>query len=137
MTCPRCQHENPASLTFCGKCGTPLERIDPTPRSYADLNAEVESLRRSLTEALDQQTASAEILRVISRSPTDVQPVFDAIVESAVRLCQSRYCMVWSLDGDRLRIAAHYGVSAAGLQELAGRYPALLTATFNSVRCAR
>ena len=46
MTCPRCQQENSPTMKFCGECGTPLERIDPTPRSYADLNAEVESLKR-------------------------------------------------------------------------------------------
>jgi hypothetical protein len=44
-------------------------------------------LQRALTEALDQHTASSQILRVISGSPTDVQPTFDAIAASATRLC--------------------------------------------------
>src|SRR5215510_7774918 len=123
MRCPRCQHENLPTMKFCGECGTPLERLDRTPRSYADLNAEVESLRRSLNEALEQQTATGEILRVISRSPTDVLPVFDAIVANAVQICDGRFGAVMRLQDGLLHLAAYQGFSPEALEMLRGRYP--------------
>src|SRR5262249_26482021 len=60
-------------------------------------------------EALEQQTATSEILRVISSSPTDIQPVLDAVAESAGRLCESFDTVVWLRDGDGLRLVAHHG----------------------------
>ncbi|HLW13097.1 MAG TPA: GAF domain-containing protein [Casimicrobiaceae bacterium] len=64
-------------------------------------------------EALDQQTATAEILKVISRSPTDVQPVLDAVAEAAGRLCRAEGSRVWLVDGDRLRAMTSYGPADA------------------------
>jgi two-component system, NtrC family, sensor kinase len=62
-----------------------------------------------LTESLEQQTATSEILGVISSSPTNVQPVLGAIVRTAVTLCESHDAVILLRDGDHLRIAAHYG----------------------------
>src|SRR5215470_5468476 len=117
MKCPRCQHENRPTASFCENCANPFGGPDLTTGSHAHLNTEVESLRRSLGEALEQQTATAEILRVISGSPTDVQPIFDAIVRSASRLCGGEWAVVTRYDGELLHLAAQHNprLGAAGL----------------------
>ena len=85
--------------------------------------AEVESLRRVLTESVEQQTATAEILRVISSSPTDLQPVFDVIVESAVRLCDGLFALVFRFDGEFVHFAAEQGFTAEAREVVRRMYP--------------
>ena len=68
-----------------------------------------------LTELLEYQTATADILRVISSSPTDVQPVFNAIAESAMRLCDGQFSFVLRFDGELMHFGASYGLSDEGL----------------------
>jgi GAF domain-containing protein/DNA-binding response OmpR family regulator len=75
----------------------------------ARLFTELEARNRDLTESLDQQTATGEILRAISSSPTDVQPVFDTIAESTARLCEVSDVVIFRREGDRLRLVAHHG----------------------------
>src|SRR5262249_15067850 len=74
-------------------------------------------------EALEQQTATAEILRVIASSPTDLQPVFDAIVRTAARLSEASYGALARYDGTLIAIAAHTGISDAEIAALLRVYP--------------
>ena len=76
---------------------------------YAGLERKVEERTAELKESLEQQTATADILRVISSSPTDVQPVFDAIAESAARLCDAGDVLIRRVDGDVMPLVAHLG----------------------------
>jgi signal transduction histidine kinase len=79
---------------------------------------------RELAEALDQQTATAEILSVISQSRADVQPVFDAIANSAVRICHAAFSGVFRFDGSLLHLTAHAGLVAAELEAAQRMFPA-------------
>jgi hypothetical protein len=89
---------------------------------------------RELTEAQEQQTATSEILRVISRSPTDVQPVFDVIAESAARLCEGIFGVVYRLDGDTVHMVAHHNLSPEGWAAYQALYPRSLNRQTNSGR---
>jgi signal transduction histidine kinase len=81
--------------------------------SYAGLERKVEERTHELTESLEQQTAMAEILRVISSSPTDIQPVLDAVVASAARLLVVDHAQLLLVRGDLLEMAAAHGVFPA------------------------
>jgi GAF domain-containing protein len=70
---------------------------------------ELQNRNRDLSEALEQQTATSEILRVIAGSPTDIQPVLDVVAENAARLCEASDSQILRVDGDVLRIIASRG----------------------------
>ena len=85
----------------------PKARNAPTAQvATGDLQEQLNQRTRELEEALQQQTATSEVLSIIRRSPADAQPVFDAIVQSAARLCDAIFSVVYLLDGENLRIAA-------------------------------
>src|SRR5262249_20137535 len=75
------------------------------------LFTELQASNRDLSETLEQQTATSEVLKVISRSAFDVQPVFDVVAENAVTLCEANKAFIYRFDGEYLRIAATYNVS--------------------------
>jgi len=74
-------------------------------------------------ETLERQTATAEVLKVISESPTDVQPVFDVIAERAARLTGADYGWVFRFDGTLLHVASSYGVNAQGVEAARLAFP--------------
>ncbi len=75
----------------------------------ARLFDEVQSRNREISEALEQQTATSEVLSVIAGSPTDVRPVLDAVARSAAKLCEANDVQIYQVDGDQLRQVSHHG----------------------------
>jgi signal transduction histidine kinase len=100
-----------------------LEREKATSQVLGSVFDEVQARNRELTEAFEQQTATSEILRVISSSPTDLQPVFDVIVTSAVRLCGALASCVWRFDGELIHLVAEHNLPPGALEVYRRTYP--------------
>jgi two-component system NtrC family sensor kinase len=112
-----------------------LQRSEPLPfsdkqielvQTFADqavIAIENARLLNELRESLEQQTATSEVLRVISSSPTNVQPVFDSIAQSAVRLCSGQFSFVIRFDGEVMNFASCFGLSAEGLDVFRSLFP--------------
>jgi transcriptional regulator with GAF, ATPase, and Fis domain len=83
-------------------------------QELSDKSRSLESSNAELREALEQQTATSEILGVIASSPTDIQSVFSTMARSAARLCEAFDVIVLRIDGEMLRLVAHHGPMPAG-----------------------
>jgi signal transduction histidine kinase len=84
--------------------------------SYANLERKVEQRTAELSETLGQQTATSEVLRVISSSPGEVKPVFDTILENATRICEAKFATLFRFDGEKFYPAAGIGLPEALLR---------------------
>ena len=82
---------------------------------------EVQARTRDLSEALEQQTATSEVLRVISGSPSEIQPVFEIIGERAEKLCDAEISVVSIVDGDLIRLASINGMTEDGVEAVRRR----------------
>ena len=87
----------------------PKTRSPSLKAANARLRREIKELRRQLTEALEQQTATSEILGVIAGSATDIQPVLDVVAKSAARLCDANDAQIYRVEGELIRKVASYG----------------------------
>jgi class 3 adenylate cyclase len=98
-------------------------------RSSSDATHETEIARltRELKEALEQKTATSEVLRVISSSPGELEPVFQAMLESAIRICRAQFGTLFRFDGEQFRFAAESGTpdELANFQKRRGPFPPL------------
>jgi two-component system, NtrC family, sensor kinase len=98
-----------------------LAEITALRDRVASLTRETAELQGALAQARQQEDATSEILRVISQSPTAVQPVFDAIVENAVRLCDGVFSTLISFDGELMRLEAAHNWTPEAFDHLAHR----------------
>ncbi|MET0166644.1 MAG: GAF domain-containing protein [Vicinamibacterales bacterium] len=108
--------------TFADQAVIAIENV----RLFTELQGKNRALTEAhaqVSEALDQQTATSEILKVISRSPTDVQPVFDAIAESAMRLCDAGVGGVLTFDGELVHLAGMANIDPLGVGVLRDVFP--------------
>jgi signal transduction histidine kinase len=124
----QCGGQEPRKLTpeevrliqsMSDQIGVALENIN----LFEEVRSKTTELERSnseLREALEQQTATSEILEVIASSPTDLQPVLDTVAENAARLCEANDALI-SIVGDSLKRVAHYGSLPAPLGKATGR----------------
>src|SRR5262249_23589117 len=89
-----------------------LQREGATAIENVRLSKELQERNRDLTEALEQQIATGEVLRVIASSPTELQPVLDTLLANAVKLSGATIGHIRQVDGEYYRVVAHYGESA-------------------------
>jgi signal transduction histidine kinase/regulator of replication initiation timing len=97
-----------------------LKAVRQRSSSPTGQETEVARLRRELDDAQEQQTATAEVLKIISTSPTELRPLLEVVARSAVRFCQANDATILELDGQDLRVAAHWG---AAPQMIGFRFP--------------
>src|SRR5262249_49416643 len=99
-------------------------RVSNGPNSLTELKKQLEARTRELaearghlSEALEQQTATSEVLRVISSSPGDLQPVFEAMLANATRICGANFGNLYLRDGEEFHLVAHHNTPAALVEE--------------------
>jgi signal transduction histidine kinase len=119
--------------TFADQAVIAIENV----RLFKELqekNLALTEAHAQVTEALEQQTATAEILRVISRSQTDVQPVFDTIVRSAVKLCDGFFSQLFQFDGELIHQVAQHNFTPEALEAVHRVYPVRPSRAHGSAR---
>jgi two-component system NtrC family sensor kinase len=105
--------------------------------SYTDLEEKLARAQRELSEALEQQAATAEVLQVISSSATDIQPVFEIIRERAEKLCDAEISVVSTVEGELIRLASINDVTEEGIEAVRRAFPMRLDEETITARAIR
>src|SRR5262245_12286900 len=98
-----------APSTIIGAGGTAADNLQ---KALDRRTSERDEARTQLVQALEQQAATSEVLKVISSSPGELGPVFDAVLQSAIKLCEAKFGVLFLFDGTRFRAGAMFNVSA-------------------------
>ena len=100
------------------------QQLDLRTRALNDAQKKLSERTRELSEALDQQKATSEVLRTISSSPGELEPVFNAMLENAVRICEARFGNLLLYDGDVFRhVALHNAPQAWAAEQMRDPVP--------------
>src|ERR1700730_2522168 len=102
---------------------TPTNAAPDPQQIIAELQRKLDERTAERNESIAQQAATADILKIIASSLSDVQPVFDAIVERAVLLCGARMGRVYLYDGNLIQLVGGYGLSEVGRYEAERLFP--------------
>src|SRR5262247_84339 len=105
------------------KKSKPKPRAKSAAASVAALKKTIAAQAQEIREGAERQAATSEILRVIASSPTDLQPVFDAIVGSAARLCEATFAALHRFDGQVVTFDAQHGMTESEVEEACHRFP--------------
>jgi two-component system, NtrC family, sensor kinase len=126
-----------AQQTIKAKRGAASKTARDRRLSALSKDVEVARLACELAEAREQQTATSEVLKVISSSPTDIQPVFEVIGERAKKLCNAEISVVSIVDSDLIRLVAITGTTEEGIEAARRAFPMRVdheTATARAIR---
>jgi len=98
-------------------------QVETLQRELADSELRENATAKELREALEQQTATSDILGVISSAPTDLQPVFDTIAKHSVKLCGALFSSVYRFDGELIHMVAHHNYPPIALERSLHLFP--------------
>ena len=114
---------DPVELDFA----MPINELSEVEELRRELREALEARTSELSEALQEQRATAEILHVMSNSPSNAQPVFDAILESAVRLCEAQFALAYRLEGEMVHLVGHHNFPLETLEQFRRSFPQRLS----------
>src|SRR5215813_1790186 len=115
--------KNRSKKSKVGRTASRVESVSQLKKTIATQEKTIASQERELRQALEQQTATSDILGIISSSPTDLQPVFDTIAKHSVKLCGALFSSVYRFDGELIHMVAHHNYPPLALERSLRLYP--------------